>query len=144
MSKKDEELDSTEPEVDETEDSAEESKVQKKKNKVAKVKKKSSKEKKSTTKAKKVAKEKKSPKKERKSKQTAPFSETSIVGRAWALALKGTSIKELSKFSKKEGCNPAWLLRKLRRGKTDYNVHAWKWKVKEDDGKVKIYDAKVA
>lgn len=159
---KDEELDSAEEIVsDETEESVETSeseseekpKKKKEKKKMAKDKKKKSKAKKEekpekkNKSAKKVEKKAKKAEKKKKSsgepsrrnsEMKTPFREDSIIGRGWAMAIAGTSMKELTKFSKKEGFNLMWMLRTLRKGER----FGWSWKVKEDNGKLKIYNAK--
>lgn len=70
----------------------------------------------------------------------APFRETSTLGKAWVLGIKGTSIKELTRLCTKEGADLTYLLRKLRSG---VRYH-WTWRVQEGEGKLKIYNAKRA
>lgn len=81
---------------------------------------------------------KKKPTVHRNANAKTPFREASIVGRAWAMAIKGSSVKELTKYALKEGSNIRWLLRKLRKGVR----FGWTWKIQEIDGKFKIYNAK--
>lgn len=71
---------------------------------------------------------------------STPFRETSVLGKAWLLGIKGTSIKELTRLCTKEGANVTYLLRKLREGKRFH----WTWDVQEMQGKFKIYNAKKA
>jgi outer membrane biosynthesis protein TonB len=111
-------------------------------------KKKAKKEEKPAKKASKSKKEKPEKKKKKKSSSgetshrnsdmKTPFRETSILGKGWALAIKGSSVKEITKYAKKEGSNPQWLLRALRRKKR----FGWTWKVQEENGKFKIFNAK--
>lgn len=78
--------------------------------------------------------------KHRNKNMKTPFRETSMLGRAWTMGIKGTTIKELTKLCKKEGSDIAWLLRKLRTNKR----FDWTWRVFEENGKFKIYNARKA
>lgn len=76
--------------------------------------------------------------KHRNKTMTTPFRETSMLGRSWSLAIKGTSLKELTRLCTKEGANIAFLLRTLRKK----SRFGWTWQILEENGKFKIYNAK--
>ena len=78
--------------------------------------------------------------KHRNRNMSTPFRETSMLGRAWTMGIRGTSVTELVKFCKKEGSNIGWLLRVLRSKKR----FDWTWKIQEENGKFKIYNARKA
>jgi len=129
-----------------------EKKAAKKEKKAAKKAKKKEKKAAKKDKPKKVEKKKDKPKKEkakpvkkkpgvvqhRNRDSKYPFREASILGRAFAMSIKGTSIKELTKFCEKESSNIAWLLRALRRRER----FDWTWNYTEEKGKFRIYNLK--
>jgi hypothetical protein len=64
-----------------------------------------------------------------------PFKqETSIIARAFQLAQKGSTIKDLTSFVKKEGGEPTRVLRILKGG----SAYGKTWKVHENKGQLKI------
>lgn len=79
--------------------------------------------------------DKASKKEEKKPKSNSPFGQaTSVIAQAFELCRKGTSIKDLTAFVKKQGAEPNRVLRIMRSG----SIYGKRWKTNEDKGRIKI------
>ncbi len=101
---------------------------------------------------KKKVKDKKKPEKEKKSSKRGPrgaqwmtwkipYQESSILGGSFMLAAKkgGVKEKELVKYIKKQGGNPVFIIRCLKKG----HSKGWKWETDDSHDRLRITNYKV-